>query len=966
MKTLTLIDSSGLRVDLEGELGRGGEGTVYHVRGWADVVAKVYHKPPDPERLRKLQVMVRQANPELTSQCAWPRDVLRDPNAGGIVGLLMPKVSGFCPLHQCYNPQERIQTLPQWTFKHLLCVARNLAAAFDTVHTAQAVIGDVNPQGVKVCPRSGTVRLIDCDSFQVRDGSGWLRCTVGSAHYTPPELAGVTLSEVVRRVEHDAFGLAVLIFQLLFVGRHPFAGTSRADEHVTIEKAIRERCYAFASPMHRTKLGPPPRVPLPQELTPTLAELFERAFLTMDRRPLPKEWMQALSSLLDKHTWVTCGATPTHVYLRDAGACAWCAISRVDRGIDYFPPPLPDDATLYRSGAEFERLCSEIDALLSSLQKHMDVPQPGRLGIARTGRPWPAEADPTRLGPPPPPPPQQQPLPPTPLPLPEVPEFVPPPDPPEPTYTPLPPEPPPFEFKPSRPRPTPPPLPELPVLVLPEPPPEPRLELLTRYSGVPYSEKLARKCVNRLFHCSWEGLAWWLSLGGTIAAAGASWVVSAWPTLAVPTAGLAGVFGVLFVALETVRRRWVAQQVREMPGRWLELLAESSSVWPSLRRQAVATLHAELEAKRLYEENVMRYQQICEQRRVEFEREDARVRSLRAVYAPLITRWEADMQREREEQEREYEKIRREALARGRQISKANAKLYEDWRQACQEQREWARAEHAQKCREVNEQRRQIEQRNAAAAALYETELQRWKEQVEAEKRYREKYAEVKSRYDTEVSLRQAALNEARKAYQSVRVGFEAAAAKLQTESGHLSLDVMSRRIKWSLPGAELELKLKMHSTFQAALMQELQRRQISEIVDNVIGESVVERLAREGISTAADISAARLSMVRGFRTGKRSRRLLEWRRLLEEEFKRKWAAGAGVAVIREINGQFWSRLSGMLREMQSCRARATQLQQEHERLRNEQQKLRQLAEKIEQAEADLKAVPPWPCGRGV
>ena len=47
-------------------------------------------------------------------------------------------------------------------------------------------------------------------------------CPVAKPEYTPPELQGKRLSSIVRTPEQDAFGLGVLIFQLLMEGNHPF------------------------------------------------------------------------------------------------------------------------------------------------------------------------------------------------------------------------------------------------------------------------------------------------------------------------------------------------------------------------------------------------------------------------------------------------------------------------------------------------------------------------------------------------------------------------------------------------------------------------------------------------------------------------------------------------------------------------------------------------------------------------
>ena len=45
----------------------GGEGAVYEVAGHVDVVAKVYHKPPDAAKEQKLRAMVALARPDTVS-----------------------------------------------------------------------------------------------------------------------------------------------------------------------------------------------------------------------------------------------------------------------------------------------------------------------------------------------------------------------------------------------------------------------------------------------------------------------------------------------------------------------------------------------------------------------------------------------------------------------------------------------------------------------------------------------------------------------------------------------------------------------------------------------------------------------------------------------------------------------------------------------------------------------------------
>ena len=59
----------------------------------------------------------------------------------------------------------------------------------DAVHGTGVVVGDVNDSNVLV-GGDAVVRLIDVDSFQVRDSARVFTCDVGMPIYQPPELYG--------------------------------------------------------------------------------------------------------------------------------------------------------------------------------------------------------------------------------------------------------------------------------------------------------------------------------------------------------------------------------------------------------------------------------------------------------------------------------------------------------------------------------------------------------------------------------------------------------------------------------------------------------------------------------------------------------------------------------------------------------------------------------------------------------
>lgn len=347
--TLPFITSQGQPLRLGAELGRGGEGAVYEHSTRTEVVIKLYHNDhlPDAQKQLKLQAMTAQSNPLLLDYAAWPLDTVHHAQSHEVVGIIMPKIQGFIPLHQCYSPAERRQQYPQWGWDFLVQVARNTAAAFATLHVQGHVIGDVN-QGNILVGANSKVRLIDCDSFQIQVQGTWNLCPVGVAHFTPPELQTISaFDQQPRTANHDNFGLAVLIFHLLFGGRHPFAGRPLRDEvGQALETDISHFRYVYARDAAQRGFAPPLGA-IPLAIVPNSTQmLLEQAFTESGviARPSAAQWVEELDRLLTQV--VTCHKEPTHRYLKHNSSCLWCVLEQ--QGLYFFgnktatPPKVPE------------------------------------------------------------------------------------------------------------------------------------------------------------------------------------------------------------------------------------------------------------------------------------------------------------------------------------------------------------------------------------------------------------------------------------------------------------------------------------------------------------------------------------------------------------------------------------------------------------------------------------------------
>ncbi|MBI5615117.1 MAG: topoisomerase DNA-binding C4 zinc finger domain-containing protein [Gammaproteobacteria bacterium] len=370
------ISADGIGLRLGPVLGKGGEGTVYAIENRPGFALKLYSLEDLREREKKIEAMVAAKLADQTKLVSFPVSVART-ESGRFAGFLMPLVSGCKAIHEVYGPKARNENFPGADYRFLVRAAYNVACAIGAVHKAGCVIGDINHSGILVS-KEAVAALIDADSFQFSANGANYRCHVGVPEYTPPELQGVTLSAANRTPNHDAFSLAVLIFQLLMMGKHPFSGAFRRGD-LPLESAIKE--FRFAYSMKRSTEMQPPKGFCTIDIFPhQIREAFEDAFSPngVNGRPTPLQWLGLLKEL--ESNLIKCSTNSLHYYPNAAAfACPWCLIER-QFGIQFFVPRVPAFAPA-EGFADASIAGFDLSSVISELQR-ITVPTPISLAPA--------------------------------------------------------------------------------------------------------------------------------------------------------------------------------------------------------------------------------------------------------------------------------------------------------------------------------------------------------------------------------------------------------------------------------------------------------------------------------------------------------------------------------------------------------------------------------------------------------
>ena len=329
-------------------LGGGNEGDVFSLKGDPSRSIKIYKHYKRQTRAEKIRAVVSANLGQKNSLVAFPLQVATS-NSGEFLGFSMRLMSDRREIQQLYNPKSRLHHYPKVDYRFLVRVAQNVARAVGTVQSlegsasqsAACVIGDLNHSGLLVA-NDATVALINADRFQYKVNDKIYPQVSGLPEFMPPELHKNRFKNTLLTHTHTNFGLAVIIFHLLFMGRHPYAGRYTGPI-VPLGEAIARNQFAYSvTRQYETKTAPPLGALSLRLFPDTISNNFEKAFgLAFDKRPSPADWISALSSF--ESSLSKCTKVSTHYHPAESKDCAWCNLKE-NGSIDMFPSLSVDES----------------------------------------------------------------------------------------------------------------------------------------------------------------------------------------------------------------------------------------------------------------------------------------------------------------------------------------------------------------------------------------------------------------------------------------------------------------------------------------------------------------------------------------------------------------------------------------------------------------------------------------------
>ena len=330
-------------------LGEGANAKVYKEKiGSSYFAVKIYTDQSSFNR-EKLNFMIFNPPPDLYFEdggvryplYAWPISLVKNLEEGSFgtdIGYVMPLIekdkSKTLEYFYDFNLSKQLQSPTNKALSLKIEILENLSDAIAALHQLGHKFVDLKPPNVGVYEGTNIVSLLDCDGFEINYPSSGkvFSSNMVSPDYIAPEIYSAKIEDITIDQAQDDYALAVIIFQMMNNGIHPFQGIIK-DPNILIstnDQAAVLGLYAYGA-QASGQIAPKPQS-VHTTFLPTTRMLFDRAFSGKGNRPSAQEWSAHFTSILENKLLARCAEYPSdvaHIRFKDM-PCPACTLKYIN------------------------------------------------------------------------------------------------------------------------------------------------------------------------------------------------------------------------------------------------------------------------------------------------------------------------------------------------------------------------------------------------------------------------------------------------------------------------------------------------------------------------------------------------------------------------------------------------------------------------------------------------------------